>query len=80
MNTHPRLPDDVHAQLGEAAEEDGNSVDAEAVVALKEFIARRQTEKVRRYALEIAGEDAETATGRAPGRERGPCGAAGVGN
>ncbi|MFD6951967.1 CopG family transcriptional regulator [Nocardiopsis sp. TSRI0078] len=59
MNMHLRLPDDVHAQIKEIAEEDGNSVNTEAVIALKDFIARRQTEKVRQYALEIAEEDAE---------------------
>ncbi|QUX30029.1 MULTISPECIES: Arc family DNA-binding protein [Nocardiopsis] len=59
MNMHLRLPDDVHAEIREVAEEDGNSVNTEVVIALKEFLAARQTERIRRYALEIAEEDAE---------------------
>jgi hypothetical protein len=59
MNMHLRLPDDVHAGIREVAEEDGNSVNTEVVIALKEFLANRQTERVRQYALEIAEEDAE---------------------
>jgi hypothetical protein len=59
MNMRLRLPDDVHAGVRQAAEEDGNSVNTEVVIALKEFLASRQTEKVRRYALETAEEDAE---------------------
>lgn len=59
MNMHLRLPDDVHSQIKEIAAEEGNSVNTEVVVALKEFIAHRQTQKVRQYALEIAEEDAE---------------------
>ncbi len=56
---HLRLPDDMHTEIREAAEEDGNSVNTEVVIALKEFLANRQTERVRQYALEIAEEDAE---------------------
>jgi hypothetical protein len=59
MNMHLRLPDDVHAEIREVAEEDGNSVNTEVVIALKEFLANRQAERVRQYALEIAEEDAE---------------------
>ncbi|ADH69315.1 Arc family DNA-binding protein [Nocardiopsis dassonvillei] len=59
MNMHLRLPDDVHTGIREVAEEDGNSVNTEVVIALKEFLANRQTERVRQYALEIAEEDAE---------------------
>ncbi|WP_435108320.1 Arc family DNA-binding protein [Nocardiopsis synnemataformans] len=59
MNMHLRLPEDVHAEIREVAEEDGNSVNTEVVIALKEFLANRQTERVRQYALEIAEEDAE---------------------
>ncbi|GAA0980200.1 Arc family DNA-binding protein [Nocardiopsis tropica] len=54
-----RLPEDVHARIKEAAEEDGTSVNSEVVLAVREYLARRQTERVRRYALDIAQEDAE---------------------
>lgn len=56
---HLRLPDDVHAQLKQAAEEDGNSVNTEAVTAISDYLARRQTARVREIAREIAKEDAE---------------------
>ncbi|MFD3685573.1 Arc family DNA-binding protein [Nocardiopsis sp. NPDC058631] len=59
MNMNLRLPEDVHARIKEAAEEDGNSVNSEVVLAVREYLARRQTERVRQYALEIAQEDAE---------------------
>ncbi|MFE1397491.1 Arc family DNA-binding protein [Nocardiopsis dassonvillei] len=65
MNMRLRLPEDVHAEVRQAAEEDGNSVDTEVVIALREFLANRRTEKVRRYALEIAEEDAELLAGLA---------------
>mgnify|MGYP001360982964 CR=1 FL=1 len=55
---HLRLPDDVHAQLKQAAEEDGNSVNTEAVTAISDYLARRQTARVREVAREIAKEDA----------------------
>lgn len=55
---HLRLPDDVHAQLEQAAEEDGNSVNTEAVTAISDYLARRQTARVREVAREIAKEDA----------------------
>lgn len=55
---HLRLPDDVHAQLKQAAEEDGNSVNTEAVTAISDYLARRQTARVREIAREIAKEDA----------------------
>ncbi|WP_017603485.1 Arc family DNA-binding protein [Nocardiopsis alkaliphila] len=58
MNMHLRLPDDVHAQLKQAAEEDGNSVNTEAVTAISDYLARRQTARVREVAREIAKEDA----------------------
>ncbi|MES0835299.1 MULTISPECIES: Arc family DNA-binding protein [Nocardiopsidaceae] len=59
MNMNLRLPEDVHARIKEAAEEDGTSVNSEVVLAVREYLARRQTERVRRYALDIAQEDAE---------------------
>ncbi|WP_306368809.1 toxin-antitoxin system HicB family antitoxin [Nocardiopsis sp. CC223A] len=59
MNMHLRLPDDVHARLKAAAEEDGNSTNAEAVIAITDYLARRQTARVRELAREIAREDAE---------------------
>ncbi|WP_159945585.1 MULTISPECIES: Arc family DNA-binding protein [unclassified Nocardiopsis] len=59
MSMHVRLPEDIQNRIRAAAEEDGNSVNTEVVVALTEFLQRRQTERVRQYALEIAKEDAE---------------------
>ncbi|MFJ9554904.1 CopG family transcriptional regulator [Nocardiopsis sp. NPDC101807] len=59
MNMNPRLPEDVHARIEEAAEEDGTGVDPEVVTAVGECPARRRTERVRRHALDIAQEDAE---------------------
>ncbi|GAA1437603.1 YlcI/YnfO family protein [Nocardiopsis tropica] len=59
MNMNLRLPEDVHARIKEAAEEDGTSVNSEVVTAVREYLARRQTERVRRHALDIAQEDAE---------------------
>jgi hypothetical protein len=56
MNVNPRLPEDVHARI---EEEDGTGVNSEAVTAVREYLARRRTERVRRYALDIAREDAE---------------------
>ncbi|GAB2492251.1 hypothetical protein GCM10026982_16030 [Nocardiopsis aegyptia] len=56
---HLRLPDDIHTRLKAAAEEDGNSTNAEAVTAIADYLARRQTAQVRKLAREIAQEDAE---------------------
>ncbi|MFE1169431.1 Arc family DNA-binding protein [Nocardiopsis sp. NPDC058789] len=59
MNMHLRLPDDVHERLKQAAEEDGHSVNSEAVTAISDYLARRQTARVRDIARRIAEEDAE---------------------
>jgi predicted transcriptional regulator len=54
-----RLPDELHAQLKAAAAEDDQSVNAEAVAAIADYLARRQTAKVREIAREVAKRDAE---------------------
>ncbi len=59
MNMHLRLPDDVHTRLKAAAEEDGNSVNSEAVTAISDYLARRQTARAREVAARIAERDAE---------------------
>lgn len=56
---HLRLPDDVHNRLKQAAEEDGNSVNTEAITAISDYLARRQTARIRELAREIAEEDTE---------------------
>jgi hypothetical protein len=59
MNMQLRLPDDVHAMLRAAAEEDGNSVNSEAVIAISDYLSRRQTARVREIARGIAKRDAK---------------------
>ncbi|WP_304451827.1 CopG family transcriptional regulator [Nocardiopsis sp. YSL2] len=46
MDTQLQLPEDVHTALQAAAEEDGNTVDTELVTAVKDFLERRQAQKV----------------------------------
>ncbi|QVQ50404.1 Arc family DNA-binding protein [Spiractinospora alimapuensis] len=59
MNTRRRPPQEVHTRVKRAAEEDGNSVTSEAATAIEDCLERRQTERVREIAREIARRDAE---------------------
>ncbi|MFE3451995.1 toxin-antitoxin system HicB family antitoxin [Nonomuraea sp. NPDC059194] len=54
-----RLPDEVHQRLKDAAAEDGVSANTEAVTAIEDYLARRQTDKARAFAKMIAERDAE---------------------
>lgn len=53
-----RLPDELHARLKAAAEQDAKSVNAEAVIAIEDYLARRQTAQAREFARMIAVRDA----------------------
>nr|WP_062335975.1 Arc family DNA-binding protein [Herbidospora sakaeratensis] len=59
MELRLRLPDGVHGRLRAAAEEDGNSLNTEIVIAIEEHLARRQTSAVRAIARKVAERDAE---------------------
>lgn len=54
-----RLPEEVHARLKAAADEDGTSTNSEAVTAISDYLDRRQTKQVSDLAGQIAREDAE---------------------
>ncbi|WP_062345341.1 Arc family DNA-binding protein [Herbidospora yilanensis] len=59
MELRLRLPDEVHGRLRAVAEEDGNSLNTEIVIAIEEHLARRQTSAVRGIARKVAQRDAE---------------------
>ncbi|WP_214110778.1 Arc family DNA-binding protein [Acrocarpospora catenulata] len=59
MELRLRLPDEVHSRLRVVAEEDGNSLNTEIVIAIEEHLARRQTSAVRAIARKVAQRDAE---------------------
>ncbi|WP_155346748.1 Arc family DNA-binding protein [Acrocarpospora pleiomorpha] len=59
MELRLRLPDEVHARLRVAADEDGNSLNSEIVIAIEEYLARRQESAVRAIARRVAQRDAE---------------------
>ncbi|MEO3812959.1 Arc family DNA-binding protein [Sphaerisporangium sp. B11E5] len=59
MELRLRLPDEVHRRLRNVADEDGNSLNTEIVIAIEEHLARRQTSAVRAIARKVAERDAE---------------------
>ncbi|GES09893.1 Arc family DNA-binding protein [Acrocarpospora macrocephala] len=59
MELRLRLPDEIHARLRVAADEDGNSLNSEIVIAIEEHLARRQESAVRAIARKVAQRDAE---------------------
>jgi predicted transcriptional regulator len=58
MNMQLRLPEELHARLKEAAEQDAKSINAEVVTAVEDYLARRQTAKAREFARMVAERDA----------------------
>ncbi|GAA1013959.1 hypothetical protein Aple_081970 [Acrocarpospora pleiomorpha] len=59
MELRLRLPDEIHSRLRTVADEDGNSLNTEIVIAIEEHLARRQTSAVRAIARKVAQRDAE---------------------
>jgi hypothetical protein len=59
MAMNLRLTKDVQGRLRTAADEDGLSMHAAIVIAIDEYLARRQTAIVRGIAREIIARDAE---------------------
>lgn len=59
MELRLRLPDEVHGQLRAVAEDDGNGLDTQIMIAIEEHLARRQTSRVRAIARQAAQRDAE---------------------
>ncbi|MEO3858887.1 Arc family DNA-binding protein [Acrocarpospora sp. B8E8] len=59
MELRLRLPDEIHARLRVVADEDGNSLNSEIVIAIEEHLARRQESAVRAIARKVAQRDAE---------------------
>ena len=59
MELRLRLPDEIHSRLREVANEDGNSLNSEIVIAIEEHLVRRQTSAVRAIARKVAQRDAE---------------------
>ena len=59
MDLRLRLPDEIHSRLRIVAEEDGKSLNAEIVVAIEEYLQRKQTNTVRAIARKVAQRDAE---------------------
>lgn len=52
-----RLPDDLDAHLRQVAQEEGNSLQQAAVIAISEYVERRESAKVRAIFERIAEED-----------------------
>ncbi|MDP9864938.1 MULTISPECIES: Arc family DNA-binding protein [Streptosporangium] len=59
MDLRLRLPDETHRRLRAAADEDGNSLNSEIVIAIEEYLTRKQTSAVRAIARKVAQRDAE---------------------
>ncbi|MBB2909765.1 putative transcriptional regulator [Streptosporangium becharense] len=59
MDLRLRLPDETHRRLRAVADEDDTSLNAEIVVAIEEYLERRQTSAVRAIARKVAKRDAE---------------------
>ncbi|MBT2233926.1 Arc family DNA-binding protein [Nonomuraea sp. NEAU-A123] len=59
MDLRLRLPDEIHSRLRIVAEEDGKSLNAEIVIAIEEYLQRKQTSTVRAIARKVAQRDAE---------------------
>ena len=54
-----RLPDDIHRRLRAVADEDGSSLNTEIVIAIEDYLAKKQTSTVRALARRVAQRDAE---------------------
>ena len=54
-----RLPDETHRRLRTVADESGNSLNTELLIAIEEHLERRQTSAVRAIARKVAKRDAE---------------------
>jgi predicted transcriptional regulator len=54
-----RLPDETQALLKHYAEDDGISAHAAAVIAISDWLERKQREEIRRIAEQVLNEDAE---------------------
>ncbi|MGW3369780.1 Arc family DNA-binding protein [Streptosporangium canum] len=59
MDLRLRLPDETHRRLRAVADEDGTSLNSEIVVAIEEYLTRKQTSAVRAIARKVAQRDAE---------------------
>ncbi|MCI0686745.1 MAG: toxin-antitoxin system HicB family antitoxin [Sporichthyaceae bacterium] len=59
MAMNVRLSEDLHDRLRVAADEDDLSMHAAIVIAIEEYLARRQTAIVRGIAREVMARDAE---------------------
>ncbi|MEV6152289.1 Arc family DNA-binding protein [Nonomuraea sp. NPDC052129] len=59
MDLRLRLPDEIHSRLRTVAEDDGKSLNAEIIIAIEEFLERKQTSTVRAIARKVAQRDAE---------------------
>lgn len=60
MITTVNLPEELHAQLKQVADEDRRSMNATIVVAIEEYVAARSHRlRVRELAREVASRDAE---------------------
>jgi predicted DNA-binding protein len=59
MDLRLRLPDETHRRLRAVADDDGNSLNAEIVIAIEEHLERKQNSVVRAIARKVAKRDAE---------------------
>jgi hypothetical protein len=59
MDLRLRLPDETHRRLRAVADDDGNSLNAEIVIAIEEHLERKQNSAVRAIARKVAQRDAE---------------------
>jgi predicted transcriptional regulator len=60
MITTVNLPEELHAQLKQVADEDRRSMNATIVVAVEQYVAARSHRaRVRELAEDVAGRDAE---------------------
>ncbi len=60
MITTVNLPEELHAQLKQVADEDHRSMNATIVVAVEQYVAvRNHRARVHELARDVAGRDAE---------------------
>ena len=60
MITTVNLPEELHAQLKQVADEDRRSMNATIVVAVEQYVtARSHRARVRELAVDVASRDAE---------------------
>jgi predicted DNA-binding protein len=59
MDLRLRLPDETHRRLRAVADDDGNSLNAEILIAIEEHLERKQNSAVRAIARKVARRDAE---------------------